>query len=150
MSSNLDFSGKSNSTDIMNYKIVNGRYTEERYDNYIGSSHLNYDGKFDMFSKSAELRTMTSDGSNDYTTRTDKFDSAPFNRFNFGLRVGVGYEYMGISLNISYEQMITNMASKKYWDGDRWKVFQHASDLMTGYSQRNNMLMVTVGYTFRY
>lgn len=150
MSSNLDFSGKSNSTDIMNYKIVNGKYTEERYDNYIGSSHLNYDGKFDMFSKSAELRTMTSDGSNDYTTRTDKFDSAPFNRFNFGLRVGVGYEYMGISLNISYEQMITNMANKKYWDGDRWKVFQHASDLMTGYSQRNNMLMVTVGYTFRY
>lgn len=150
MSSNLDFSGKSNSTDIKNYKIVNGKYTEDRYDNYIGSSHLNYDGKFNMFSKSAELRMMTSDGSNDETTRTDKFDSAPFNRFNFGLRVGIGYEYMGISLNISYEQMITNMANKKYWDGDRWKVFQHASDLMTGYSQRNNMLMVTVGYTFRY
>lgn len=150
MSSNLDFSGKSNSADIKNYKIVNGKYTEERYDNYIGSSHLNYDGKFDMFSKSADLRMMTSDGGNDHTSTTDKFDSAPFNRFNFGLRFGVGYEYMGISLNISYEQMITNMANKKYWDGDRWKVFQHASDLMTGYSQRNNMLMVTVGYTFRY
>lgn len=150
MSSNLDFSGKSNSTDIKNYKVINGKYTEERYDNYIGSSHLNYDGKFDMFSKSAELRMMTSDGSNNNTTRTDKFDSAPFNRLNFGMRVGIGYEYMGISLSISYEQMITNMANKKYWDGDRWKVFQHASDLMTGYSQRNNMLMITVGYAFRY
>lgn len=150
MSSNLDFSGKSNSTDIKNYKIVNGKYTEERYDNYVGSSHLNYDGKFDMFSKSADLRMMTSDGSNDNTSKTEIFDSAPFNRFNLGLRFGVGYEYMGISLNISYEQMITNMANKKYWDGDRWTVFQHATDLMTGYSQRNNMLMVTVGYTFRY
>ena len=150
MSSNLDFSGKSNSTDIKNYKIVNGKYTEERYDNCITSSHLNYDGKFDLYSKSADLRVMTSDGSNDETSTTEKFDSAPFNRFNFGLGFGVGYEYMGISLNISYKQMITNMANKKYWDGDRWKVFQHASDLMTGYSQRNNMLMVTVGYTFRY
>lgn len=150
MTSKLNFSGKSNSTDIRNYKIVNGKFTEERYDNYIGKHNSNYDGTFNMYSKSADLRTMTSFGSNDYTTTTDQFDSTPLNRFNFGLRFGVGYEYMGISLNISYEQMITNMANKKFWDGNRWTVFKHASDLMTGYSQRNNMLMVTVGYTFRY
>lgn len=150
MVSDLDFSGKTNSSDIRNYKIVNGKYTDQRYDNAIGSHHSNYDGKFDMYSNTATLRMMTSDGGNDYTTTTDNFDSAPFRRFNFGLRFGIGYEYMGISLDISYEQMISNMADKKFWDGDRWKVFRHASELMTGYSQRNNMLMVTVGYTFRY
>lgn len=150
MSSNLDFSGKSNSADIRNYRIVNGKYTEKRYDNYIGTSHLNYDGKFNMYSNSADIRMMTSDGSNDYTSTSDKFDSAPFHRFNLGFRFGIGYEYMGISLNISYEQMITNLSNKKFWDGDRWMVFRQSTDLMTGYSQRNNILMITVGYTFRY
>ncbi len=150
LSSNLDFSGKSNSSDIRNYKIVNGKYTEIQYDNEVNGSHLNYDGKFNLYSTKADLRMMTSDGNNDYKDTPSTFDSSPFKRINFGIRIGAGYEYMGISLNLSYQFMVTNMADKKFWDSDRWMVFGRGSDLMTGYSQRNNLLLVTLGYTFRY
>lgn len=150
LSSNLDFSGNTNSAQMYKYKIVNGKLTNERYDNSTYSSHLNYDGKFDLFSKEAKYRMMTSDGANGDAYNNANFDSAPFNRVNFGLRVGAGYEYMGISLNVSYQFMVTNQANKSYWDGDRWTLFGNGSELMTGYSQRNNLLQVTLGYTFRY
>lgn len=151
LSSNLHLSGKTNCSDLRNYKIVNGKYTDERFDNSVGSSHLNYDGKFNLYSKEVKLRTMTSDGPVDNPTeKTQSFDASPLNRLNFGLKVGVGYEYMGISLNLSYQYMVTSLANKKYWDGDRWIIFNGGADLMTGYSQRDNILQVTVGYTFRY
>lgn len=150
MSSNLDFSGNTNSAQMYKYKIVNGKPTNERYDNSTYSSHLNYDGKFDLFSKEAKYRMMTSDGANGDAYNNSSFDAAPFNRVNLGLRVGAGYEYMGISLNVSYQFMITNQANKKYWDGDRWTIFGNGSELMTGYTQRNNQLQITLGYTFRY
>lgn len=150
MSSNLDFSGNTSSSQMYKYKIVNGKPTNERYDNSTYSSHLNYDGKFDLFSKEAKYRMMTSDGANGDAYNNSTFDAAPFNRVNLGLRVGAGYEYMGISLNVSYQFMITNQANKKYWDGDRWTIFGNGSELMTGYTQRNNQLQITLGYTFRY
>lgn len=150
VSSNMDFSGTVNSGLMHKYKIVNGIPTNERYDNATYSSHLNYDGKFDLYSKDAKYRMMTSDGANGDSYTDSKFDASPYNRVNFGLRLGAGYEYMGISINVSYQFIITNMGNKKYWDGDRWTVFNNSSELMTGYAQRNNLLQVSVGYTFRY
>lgn len=150
VSSNLDFSGNTNSGQMYRYKIINGLQTNERYDNSTYSSHLNYDGKFNLFSTEAKYRMMTSDGANGDAFNKNSFDEAPFKRVNFGLRVGVGYEYMGISLNVSYQYMVSNQANKKYWDGDRWVILGNGSDLMTGYSQRNNIIQVALGYTFRY
>lgn len=150
LSSNMDFSGTINSGQMYKYKIINGSSTNEKYDNATYSSHLNYDGAFDLYSKDAKFRMMTSDGVNDDVYNNSKFDASPYNRVNFGLRLGAGYEYMGISLNLTYQFMITNLGNKKYWDSDRWTVFGNASELMTGYSQRNNLLQITVGYTFRY
>lgn len=47
--------------------------------------------------------------------------------------------------------MLTNMANKKYWDGDRWMIFnQNAYSKMTGYRQNNHYLQIRIGYTFRY
>lgn len=150
MSSNLDFSGNTDSGQMYKFRIVNGKPTNERYDNSTYSSHLNYDGRFNLFSKEATYRMMTSDGANDDVHNRTDFDIAPFDRVNLGLRVGAGFEYMGISLNVSYQFMLTNQANKKYWDGDRWTIFGNGSELMTGYSQGNNVLQVTLGYTFRY
>ncbi|MBO8444899.1 MAG: outer membrane beta-barrel protein [Bacteroidetes bacterium] len=150
LSSDLDLSGKTDSDELRAYRIVNGVRTDEFYDNYVYSSHLNYSGKFDMFSESTSLRTMTSDGNNASSGRESSFDASPYRRVNFGLRAGVGYEFMGISISVSYQWMITNMADRKYWDGDRWTVFDNAAGLMSGYSQHNNLLQVTIGYTFRY
>lgn len=150
LKSELDFSGKSNAEDMKAYKIINGIMTSQRYDNANYSSHLNYSGNLNMYSDDTILKWYTSDGANGGNEDPYKFASAPYNRINFGLRFGVGYEYMGISLNVSYQYMVTNMANRKFWDSDRWTIFNNSTQLMTGYSQRNNFLMVTLGYTFRY
>lgn len=150
LQSKLDFSGKSNSEDMKAYKIINGNMTSQLYDNNRYSSHLNYSGHLNMYSDEVLLKCYTSDGANGEVEDQYKFASAPYNRINFGLRFGLGYEYMGISLNISYQYMVTNMANRDFWNSDRWTIFNNSTQLMTGYSQRNNSLMVTLGYTFRY
>lgn len=150
VSSNLDFSGTTNSGEMHKYKIINGRPTNERYDNATYRSHLIYDGSFNLYSTDAKYRMMTSDGANADSYNNSKFDSSPYKRVNFGIRLGAGYEYMGISLNVSYQFMITNLGNKRYWDGDRWTVLGNSSELMSGYHQRNNLLQMTLGYTFRY
>lgn len=150
LESSLDFSGKSNSDGMRAYKIVNGQFTDERYDNMRYSSHLNYQGKFNMYDKSVDLNWYTSDGANGKNTDEHNFDASPYKKINFGIRLGIGYEYMGVSLNISYQWMISNMANRKYWDSDRWMVFDSGTQLMTGYSQHNNYMAVTIGYTLRY
>lgn len=150
LSSKLKFSGTTSSEKMRMYKIINGKLTDERFDNGLHDHSVAYDGTFDLYSKSARYRLMTSHGLNDDTYKDSKFDISPYNRVNFGLRLGAGYEYMGISLNVSYQFMLTNMANKKYWDGDRWNFTGNGTELMTGYSQHNNLLQITLGYTFRY
>lgn len=151
LSSKLDLSGRTNSEDMYRYKIINGNMTNERYDNSRYKSHINYSGSFDMYSDEANLTRTSSYGNGQDAESKDKMPAAPFNRFNLGLRFGVGYEYMGISLSLHYQLMVTNTANKNYWDGNRWTILQSNDEYhMTGYTQRNNLLMVTVGYTFRY
>lgn len=150
LKSELDFSGKSNSENMKAYKIINGNMTTQLYDNGNYASHLNYSGNLNMYSDDVILKWYTSDGANGANEDPYKLASAPYNRINFGLRFGVGYEFWGISLNVSYQYMVTNMANRKFWDSDRWTIFNNSTQLMTGYSQRNNILLVTLGYTFRY
>lgn len=150
LKANLDISGKTDSESLRAYKITNGQLTDTHYDNYTYTHHVNYIGSFDMYSKGATCERVSEQGVNMSATEVSKFDASPFKMFNFGLRAGVAYEYMGISLGVSFQYMITNMANKKYWDGDRWTILNNAGALMTGYSQRNNLLQVTIGYTFRY
>lgn len=148
LSYKLDIAGSANSDNLKQYKIINGMPLEQN-GTYIG--HLNYTGSFDMYGKDASLMTETSNSATHNKTETEyEFEGAPFKRFNVGARVAVGYEYMGINITVSYQYMLTNMANNKYWDGDRWNVFKNITDLMKGYSQRNNFLFVTLGYTFRY
>ncbi len=150
LSSKLNISGRTNSETMYHYKIVNGNKTNELYDRGTYKSHINYIGSFDMYSDKADL-TRTSSYGGESTDSQDKMDASPLNRVNFGLRFGVGYEYMGISLSVHYQWMVTNMANKNYWDGNRWTILQSNDEYrMTGYTQRNNLLMVTLGYTLRY
>ena len=151
LKADMDFSGRSDSETMREYKIINGQMTGQLLHAGTVSSHLNYSGKFDMYSKEVRQNCHTSSGiSNEPEITEVHFDEAPFSRINFGLRFGVGYEYMGISLDISYQWMVTNMANRKYWDSDRWTIFRNATELMNGYSQHNNLLMITLGYTLRY
>ena len=78
-------------------------------------------------------------------------EDSPLKKLNFGARLGVSYEYAGISFGMEYNIMISNAANEKYWNSERWKIFDKGADvLMSGYKQRNNYLSVKIGYTFRY
>lgn len=124
--------------------------TNQLYDQGLSTSNLYYQGALDMYSKNANLVFNTSDGGNGGADMSSTLEAAPYNRMNFGLQFGIGYEFMGISINLSYRWMVSNMGNRKFWDSDRWQLFNNATYLMNGYSQHNNLLMVEVGYTFRY
>lgn len=74
----------------------------------------------------------------------------PLLKFNCGLRVGVAYEWVGISFGLYYTYMFTNMANKKYWDNDRWTLLNNSETNMKGYKQRINTLEFKLAYTLRY
>ena len=80
----------------------------------------------------------------------DEFQESPFSKFNCGLRLGVAYEWAGLSFGISYTQMLTNMANKNYWDNERWSVLNGSDVTMKGYSHRLNTLEFRIAYTLRY
>ena len=148
LSYNLDIAGSSNGDQLRKYQVVNG-VAQPLPGTY--SSQLNYTGSFEMYGKSANLVMDTSQGPSHQGTSLDyEFEDAPFRRFNVGARIGVGYEYMGINFTISYQYMLSSMADRAFWSGDRWPIFKNINGLMKGYSQRNNYLLLTIGYTFRY
>ena len=77
--------------------------------------------------------------------------AAPYNRLQMGTCLGIAYEYQGINVEVKYNLMLTNLANKKFWNGDRLTIFdQTNSSIMSGYEQRNNYLSIKLGYTFRY
>ena len=83
--------------------------------------------------------------------KSQNFETSPLKRINLGVRMGVAYEYMGVNIGLNYNFMVTNMANKRYWEGERWTLFDYTGEnLMTGYKQRNNYLQLHIGYTFRY
>ena len=151
LSAKLDLSGRTNSEALRSYRIINGNMTDERYDNGIYKSHVNYTGSFNLYSKEAELTRKNSYDSGEPTKSDDRMAASPYKRINLGLRFGIGYEYMGISLSVHYQWMVTNLADRNFWEGNRWMILQSPDEYrMTGYSQRNNLLSASVGYTFRY
>ena len=90
-------------------------------------------------------------GNNADILKSYELDSSPFHRLNFGIRMGASYEYAGISIGVEYNLMLTNMANKKFWEGDRLTIFDQTSGVvMSGYKQKNSYLGVKLAYTFRY
>lgn len=95
----------------------------------------------------SEKYTLGNDAAVDHH---DEFQEAPFSKFNCGLRVGVAYEWAGLSFGLSYTQMLTNMANKNYWDNERWTVLNGSDTTMKGYKHRLNTLEFKLAYTLRY
>lgn len=139
---------------------IDGGYDGEDvkiYNNNIPSEegtslHCVGSGEMDLYGKTVKYSEANVIGSSDVMISHDApLDESPFKRLNFGAKAGIAYEYAGISLGIEYSMMLTNMANKKFWDGDRWMIFNHNPHAkMTGYKQNNNYLEIRIGYTFRY
>lgn len=141
---------------------IDGGYDGENLKTYNDKTHTSSDrgssvhfvgsGEMNLYGKTVRYSEANVIGSTDVMFPNDAvLTEAPFKRLNFGVKAGVAYEYAGISFGIEYSMMLSNMANKKYWDSDRWMIFnQNAYSKMTGYKQNNHYLQIRIGYTFRY
>ena len=84
--------------------------------------HYTGNGELDLYGKNVSFYETYSEGNNADIKKDNSFEASPYKRLQFGARIGVTYEYSGISLGIEYNLMLTNLANKKFWEGDRWKV----------------------------
>lgn len=152
MSAKMKLSGFSDGERIIAYSIVNNQKTNIVKDDVIPyPHHIKAEGEFDLYGKNVTYSETYVERGNAVVNKSQSFEASPFARFNVGARIGVAYEYKGINFGVEYNLMLTNMANKRYWEGNRWMIFDQTSPvLMSGYKQRNHNLQIKVGYTFRY
>lgn len=149
LSAKMDINGYTSSESTYYYVIENGQMTNNIYDKSIQSIQDKGCGEFNLYEKYVSFSVMDKDGNT--IDKSSNMEDVPLKRLNTGVRLGITYEYYGISLGAEYTYMITNMANKKYWNGNRWRIFDQSTDThMSNYNQRNHYLGIKIGYTFRY
>lgn len=151
LSAKMKLSGDTDSETMYKYRMEGHKLTDVRYDPYRYTMHYTGNAELDLYGKNVTFYETYHDGNNEQVGKDNAFESAPYKRLQFGARLGVAYEYSGISLAVEYNYMLTNLAGKKFWESDRWMIFdQAAGNIMSGYKQRNNYLTIKLGYTLRY
>lgn len=149
LSAKMKINGYTSSESTYYYAIVNGQMTEDLYDKQIQSIRDRGNGDFDLFDK--HVNYLVVDKDNQEFDMSNYFDDSPLKKINIGARLGVVYEYHGFNIGAEFTYMFTNMANDKYWEGNRWRIFDQSSPTrMYGYKQQNHYLGIKLGYTFRY
>lgn len=154
LSAKMEISGNTDANKMGSYKIVNNQRTDIVYSqglttslNYSGSGELNLYKSRMKYSETYSDEFLT----NGVIPKDCDLEDSPLKKLNFGARLGVSYEYAGISFGMEYNIMLSNAANEKYWNSERWRIFDKGADvLMSGYKQRSNYFSVKIGYTFRY
>ena len=154
LSAKMKISGNTDANKMGSYKIVNNQRTDIVYSqglttslNYSGSGELNLYKSRMKYSETYSDEFLT----NGVIPKDCDLEDSPLKKLNFGARLGISYEYAGISFGMEYNIMLSNAANEKYWNSERWRIFDKGADvLMSGYKQRNNYFSVKIGYTFRY
>lgn len=154
LSAKMEISGNTDANKMGSYKIVNNQRTDIVYSqglttslNYSGSGELNLYKSRMKYSETYSDEFLT----NGVVPKDCDLEDSPLKKLNFGARLGVSYEYAGISFGMEYNIMLSNAANEKYWNSERWRIFDKGADvLVSGYKQRNNYFSVKIGYTFRY
>lgn len=147
LSSKMKLSGNTNGRTL---HIYNSKPPYALIDNSNYDRHTAVNAEFNLHQPCvawSEMYTLGNDASIDHH---DEFQEAPLSKFNCGLRLGVAYEWAGLSFGISYTQMLTNMAQKNYWENERWTVLNVSDVTMKGYKHRLNTLELKLAYTLRY
>lgn len=147
LSSKMKLSGNTSGSALHKYNS-NPPYNMVDDGNYDRYTAVN--AEFNLHKPSVQWSEKYTLGNDAAVEHHDEFQGAPFNKFNCGLRLGVAYEWVGISVGISYTQMLTNMANKNYWDNERWTVLRGSDTTMKGYKHRLNALELKLAYTLRY
>lgn len=154
LSAKMDISGNTNVYKLPSYSIINNKRTDIPYSDaitttfdYSGNGSINLYDNFMNYSQTYSDSDLT----NGTIPKDCTLEDSPLKRINFGARVGLSYEYAGISFGVEYNMMISNTANAKFWNGERWMIFDRAADVvMSGYKQHNSYISFKVGYTFRY
>lgn len=151
LSAKMKLSGNTDTETLRAYKYNNLQFTNQPYDNSTYSTHYAGSGELDLYKTSFDYTETYTMGNNSDIYKSYNLDSSPLKRLNFGIRMGVAFEYAGVDLSLEYNLMLTNMANKKFWESDRLTIFdQTPSNVMSGYKQRNSYFGIKLGYTFRY
>ncbi|MBO7049013.1 MAG: outer membrane beta-barrel protein [Bacteroidaceae bacterium] len=123
-------------------------------DQYLGYYHkraFSINSDMDLFNDKEISFDQVYTIGNDYPeTLYRSFEDSPFNRLSFGIKVGVAYEWSGLSMGISYYRMVSNMANSGYWDNHRWNIMDAGVANMAGYEHHINSLNISLAYIFRY
>lgn len=143
---NMNLSGNSDSETM---KLYNS-FTHERVDNANYVRHTGVNADFNLYQPCVMWTETYSTGNDADVPHHNEFTNSPLNKVNFGLRLGVAYEFAGLSFGISYTAMVSNMANKGYWENPRWTVLNESNMVMTGYNQRIHTLEFKLAYTLRY
>lgn len=146
LSAKMKLSGNS---DCETMKIYNN-VTHQPINNSNYLHHTAVNTEFNLYQPCVYWEEMYTSGNDAAVPHHDTFQEAPFSKFNCGLRLGVAYEWAGLSFGLSYTQMLTNMANKNYWDNERWTVLNVSNITMKGYKHRLNTLEFKLAYTLRY
>ena len=151
LSSKMKLSGNTDTETLRAYKYTDLQYTNQPYNNSTYSSHYAGNGELDLYGKHFDYTETYTMGNNADIRKSYDLDGSPYNRLNFGVRVGTAFEYAGVSIGVEYNLMLTNMANKKFWESDRLTIFDQTPGMvMSGYKQRNSYLGIKLAYTFRY
>lgn len=152
LSAKMKFSGTSDGEKLDAYEMDRFGMTDHLLDEIeLYPHHIQASGSMNLYDNKVSYTETYVEHNYATVEKSQEFEAAPFKRFNLGARLGVAYEYSGISIGVDYNFVCTNMANKRYWEGERWTVFDYSSStLMSGYKQYNHYLQIKIGYTFRY
>ena len=146
----------SGSTDVTNGNIYAMVGQTPDYSQSFGTFVSTYhtDADIDMYAKDMSYTTTAESGANlgFGLEHPYNFDESPYNKLNYGLKLGATYELRGFQLGVAFNYQLSNMANKKFWESARMPIFnnQVGQNNMSGYKHRLHSLEIKLGYTFRY
>lgn len=153
LSAKMNFTGATDADNLALYKILNHIYTNEPTGAYT-SRHYIIDATVNLYGNVGEYTKIFTNTSDRSVSMSYELPAAPYNRINYGLHLGVVYEFAGFNVGISYKQQLSNMANERFWSTDRigfmYKALNQGSTNMTGYKQRTSSILLSFAYIFRY
>ena len=142
----MALSGNSDSETMKMYYTMTG----ERVDNANYVSHTAVNADFNLYQPCVLWSESYTTGNDAEILHHDKSPASPLKKVNCGLRLGVAYEFAGLSFGIAYTAMVSNMANRNYWENPRFTILNESKVTMSGYSQRIHTLEFKLAYTLRY
>lgn len=146
LNAKMNLSGNSDSESMHKYSTATNQLADNS--NYVNHTAVNAD--FNLFQPCILWNQIYTTGNDQPAPVHSEFASAPMSRLNCGLRLGVHYEWAGLSVGLSYSYMVSNMAKKAYWESDRFTVLNNSDTNMKGVRFGVNSLELKLSYTLRY